>query len=291
MGQFEKLSSHNNEIGLWENGASRCIVKAYRGKPLTLKRIKYSAMHLLGMNVPIEYRPARCRREFERKCLRFWATRGFLVPEEVPHPAGHSERGVSLAMSFLDGITLDAYLRDETRSPQDKWDVLDTVFQDLRDRHLLAISDEDYRLIHFDSNMRNIIVTEDGPARVDFEMGRPRERIDRSAQREVKKLVLEIANALGEESLVELIARLYSHYGILEVINGMANAELDRRFPGVHRIRDARRKRRRPGLVTKLDLARAVRDKATQGNPPDVNPAHDPKSPKQNGKSTGDIHE
>ena len=253
-----QMDSRNNSVALLGKDTNRHVLKTYCAKPLTLKSLRYRMMAVMGFDIPIEYRSNEKRRCFERECLQLWREYGFLVPvvREIPEDSSGTE--ISLAMSFLEGPTLDALLRDPKASLDQKWDAVVAVIKGLRERHVLALYEEEYRLIHFDSNMRNIVMTKGGPACLDFEMGRVTEKINRSAAREVNKLFIEIANALGKEHLSRLVDELFAGYKIIHILRTIADAEIKRPFASTHRKRDARKKLQRPNLVTKVDLADAI---------------------------------
>jgi 2-polyprenyl-3-methyl-5-hydroxy-6-metoxy-1,4-benzoquinol methylase/tRNA A-37 threonylcarbamoyl transferase component Bud32 len=245
------------------NKRDRYVLKTYRDKPLTIKSLKYWMMAAMGFDIPVEYRSNEERRCFEQDCLLLWREKGFRVPDVYEITNGSSSTNIALAMSFLDGPTLDTILRDKEVSIGRKREAVSAVIEGLRERHVIALYEEEHRLIHFDSNMRNIVITEDGPAWLDFEMGRVTEKINRSAAREVNKLFIEIANALGKEHLPRLVSELFVDYGIIHILRTIADAEIKRPFGSIHRMRDAKKKLQRPDLVTKQDLADAIQKRLT----------------------------
>ncbi len=237
------------------------ILKRYRKRPSSIKAIKYQLLGIFGCEIPVEYQSAKQRLEFERATLKLWRDRGFRVPctkESVP-PAN----GTELLMSHVEGPTLEQFLKSREVDISEKWKAIDLVFTDLRARHCLALYEEDWRLIHFDSNVRNILLTKDGPARVDFEMGRRNEKIIRSAAREIQKLSLEIANILGRIHFTKLIDRIIRHYGITNIFRFISDSEFNRLFSWFHRRNDFLKKKKNSEIITKLDLAHAIRDAMT----------------------------
>ena len=234
------------------------ILKHYLPKRHGFGGLKYGLLKALGRQVPVEFWSPRERRDFEMECLQLWESKGFRVPAVLGH--GDAD-GPELKMEFLDGPTLNQYLRDDDVSMEDKLESIAAVFSEMRERHCLGIYEGDRHLVHFDSNTRNIILCSDGPARIDFEMGRFSEKVDRSFAREVKKLSLEIANHLGRENLETVADSLLRDYGIRHILRRMADEELDRSLAFLHKSRDESRKHKRPGLVTKLDVAHVLRQK------------------------------
>ena len=260
MSYMEVLSTRNNKVMLWRNCERSCVVKSYKNKRRSLTFVKYTLLAAIGREVPVEYRCAADRRTFEQQTLQFWRRHGFRAPAEVPVPNDIGGEGVVLAQESLAGPTLDALLNDPRVLLDDKWRTIVSVLGEMRERHSTALYMVEHRLIHYDSNMRNVILTQDGPARVDFEMGHLQEKIDTSAAREVQKLSLEIANSLGGQHLPALVEKLCANYGIRHVLRLTADKALRRPFAGHHFRRDTKRKALEPGLVTKCDLARAIQE-------------------------------
>src|SRR6185369_12650090 len=116
---------------------------------------------------PVEYRSPRQRRDFEREVYRRWRECGYAVPEvldEVDLGNLLLPGTVALALEYVDGPTLDARLRDSTQGLP---------------RHERCLKEHDYRLVHFDSNARNILLRGNAPVHIDFEMGRTSEPLTR----------------------------------------------------------------------------------------------------------------
>jgi 2-polyprenyl-3-methyl-5-hydroxy-6-metoxy-1,4-benzoquinol methylase/tRNA A-37 threonylcarbamoyl transferase component Bud32 len=259
--ETKSLDSRNNGLLLVGSGENRFILKSYRKKPFTLKSLKYLILRVTGFDIPIEYKSNKERMLFERQTLLLWREHGFMVPHlhDIPDGSPNHLNEVQMAISFLEGSTLDFALRDESLGDEKKWAIVESVLSEMRERHVHALYTEDHRLVHFDSNMRNIVITKNGPARIDFEMHRRTEKISHSVSREVKKLVLEIANSLGEKNLVQLVEALFLHYGIIHILRLMSDSELKRSFGIIHKWNDIRRKNKNRGIVTKVDLARAIK--------------------------------
>jgi hypothetical protein len=135
------------------------------------------------------------------------------------------------------------------------------VLRDMSLRHRLAIEEADFRLIHYDSNLGNILLEGGTPVHVDFEMGRPGEEIERSAARELRKFCIEVLNVLGVGCFDAFLGVLCDSYAGESVLRRLAEEEFSRPFSGVHLRRDRRRKARNPGLITKIDLAVRVAER------------------------------
>ncbi len=234
------------------------IIKHYLRKPLNAKMIKYRVLELFKKQIPIEYRSPGARRRFEAECLQLWRRRGFRVPAVMEVPARYSAREPVLALEFIPGERLDHFLAAESRSPEDKIAGLRMVFEEMSTRHCSAIFEEEHRLIHFDANIRNLILNGSEVVHLDFEMGRLGEEIDRSAAREVLKLSLQAAARLGPAQLESIAGLLVNAYGIMHVLQRIIKEVLQPRFRNLHLYRDRKRKEKHAGLLTKVDIARAI---------------------------------
>ncbi len=247
-----------------DSGHGGMCVKQYRPKPFDAKMIKYRLAAKMGKTIPVEYRCPAERRDFEEACLRLWQAKGYAVPAVKPVPVDFEQRGPCLGMEQISGERLDHYLTSPARGQTQRLAILKTVFDDMRKRHCLAIFENEHRLIHYDSNLRNVIIQDGRPVHIDFEMGHLEEDIDRSAAREVLKLSLAAANVLGREQVSAIATLLVADYGIIHVVKRIVKEILGAPLQAIHRLRDRRRKRRKPGLVTKYDLAEAI-DEALTG--------------------------
>jgi len=239
---------------------SDLLIKHYRAKPFNGKMVKYTILRWLGYEIPVEYQPAAFRREFEKACLELWHRRGFQVPRVLPLPEGSVVHHPALAMERVDGNRLDEFLADGRPSIEDKFAVLDTIFSEIRNRHCYAIFEDNHRLIHYDANLRNVIIKQGQPYYIDFEMGHLKEDIEKSAAREVKKITLQVLNAMGPGSTDKILRNLVSSYRIRRILHRLINEELSRPFIQLHLRRDAKRKKKKHNLITKIDLAKGLRE-------------------------------
>lgn len=233
------------------SSCGRQLTKEYGKKKMGLKGVKYALLRLLGRSVPVEYRSPQERLLFEGECLRQWRSRGFAAPEL------YTLRSPYLTMEYVDGCTLEQLLRDPATSLERKLEVLEQVFLEMRQRHCWAIYECRHELIHYDSNTRNILISNERVVHIDFEMGHLEEKIDRSAAREVKKLTLEAVEQIGVAHQEAVIDLLVSAYGIRHVLRRAADEELERSFMAWHRRRDRRRKKG----FSKLDLAESLKER------------------------------
>ena len=238
------------------------VRKRYARKDHGLRGLRYRLIGMLGGSVPVEQWSPAARRDFEADCLELWDSRGF----SVPVPAKRVDAVAELIMPRIEGPTLQQVLGDSSRDLQDKLEHVEQVFEEMRHRHCWAIYEGEHRLVHYDSNTRNIMFASRGVTRIDFEMGRLDEKIDRSAAREVKKVTIEIINQIGSGYADEIMNLLVRSYGIRHVLRRMADEELERLISFILVRNDRRRKASSPGLFTKLDLANALRKRDMVGN-------------------------
>ncbi len=254
-----QIIDSNRILHIDDTASGGVLIKQYLPKPLNAKMIKYRLVQQFGKSIPVEYQRPVARRDFEKTCLALWRERGFRVPAEMPVPAdvAHGE-APCLGIEHLPGERLDACLTHPDRDDTGLREILKTLFRDMRERHCLAIFENEHRLIHYDANVRNVIIQDGQPAHIDFEMGHLEEEIDRSAAREVLKLSLQTANLLGPVQVPAIAAILVADYGIIHILQRIVKEIHGAPFQSIHRFRDRRRKADRPALVTKYDLADAL---------------------------------
>jgi tRNA A-37 threonylcarbamoyl transferase component Bud32/SAM-dependent methyltransferase len=240
--------------------SGRMVVKQYHRKPFKGKMIKYTLLRRFGVDVPIEYLPPSQRLNFEHECLTLWRTKGFKVPEIRPVPEHLKPKAPHIGLAVVQGKRLDHLLADPSRSLDDKLALIGNIYEEMRQRHCVAIFEENHRLVHYDANLRNFIIVEDQPVHIDFEMGHLDEDIEKSAAREVKKFTLQVLNTLKAEYMDQVIQLLIRRYNIISIIRRMIDEELKRPFLSVHLSRDQKRKRKTPGLVTKIDMAAKLKE-------------------------------
>ena len=84
QGSFNS-GANSVEEGLYRGKPS--VEKRYLPKPKTLKWWKYLFLKYLGLEVPVEYRSAAERMNFERRTLNRWSKKGFAVPKVLSSTA------------------------------------------------------------------------------------------------------------------------------------------------------------------------------------------------------------
>lgn len=255
--QLAPLSSaqYSNLLLRTSAGGRDLVIKVYRPKPRTLKFCKYRALALFGLTIPVEYRTEVQRKHFEQMVYRLWQECGFLVPQLYKAPELSALVGVGtvhIILEYIPGPTLEVFLRDAARPAREKLEVLDKLFKESRQRHERCLKDQDYRLVHFDSNLRNIIVRDGTLVNFDFEMGRSNEPLIRSVAREIQKVTVEAANVLGRSFLDRIAATVSHEYRG----TGVTTSIVDDAFPRGRRLGADDNN---PGSrVTRFSLARAL---------------------------------
>ena len=262
---FNKTIKDSNLIATGRNSKDGAfVIKQYLPKPLNTKMIKYVVLSWFGVEVPIEYLSASKRRDFELDCLDLWQKKGFRVPEVVPLHEEVDVKAPYIVLKRIDGERFDEYLGNAERSTLEKLKIIGSVFDEMNARHCDAIFEDEHRLIHYDANLRNVIIVGERPVHIDFEMGHLGESIVKSAAREVKKLSLQILNMFGREAVEAVVGLLVSRYQINHILRRMIDEELNRPFQSYHLKRDQQRKKKAPRLITKVDLALKLREKTGQ---------------------------
>lgn len=240
---------------LGNDQTSGIIVKTYRRKPFNFKMVKYRLLSALGQEVPVEYRPPAQRRTFEYDCLAHWHAKGFSVPE-IREIDDHARvRLPAIGLAPVQGERLDHFLTNPGHSAADKLSAIAEIYREMYRRHCIAIFEQNHRLIHYDANLRNLIISQGKVVHIDFEMGHLNEDIDKSAAREVKKFSLQVLNIIDSKMTDRVLDLLLTHYNMRHVVLKLVDEELRRPFLTIHIKRDLKRKQEHPGLITKLDLA------------------------------------
>ena len=258
---FDKIQDSNLLTYIQDHRHGAVVVKQYKPKPFNGKMIKYTLLQMLGREIPVEYWSPAQRRDFEKACLDLWHAKGFKAPKMLPVPEGFDFTDPFLGLEPVEGERLDSLLRAPDRPPADKLAVIASVFAEMKARHCIAIFEQEHRLIHYDANVRNLIIAGQQLFHLDFEMGHLEESIDRSAAREVMKLSLQLLNILGSPMLDEVVESLIANYQIHHILRKMIEEVLDRPWQWYHLRRDRKRKKADTHVVTKVDLAIKLKQK------------------------------
>ena len=232
------------------------VVKYYPRKNRRFKGAKYRVLRALGGQVPVEYRTPAERCRYEADCLAVWAGHGFAVPRVLAAHTGEAGGRVRLCLSWCEGERLDAVLRDGQRSVAERLHLVAELLGKVGQRHRLAIRLRDHRLVQFDSNLGNTLVTAGGPVWIDFASGRSSEPVQRSCVRELTKLCVAMARCLGREHLDTVVTAMRDDYAVPEVLELGVRDSTRGVLQPLHRLRDRWRRKRRP--VTRVDLYEAL---------------------------------
>ncbi|WP_319408668.1 class I SAM-dependent methyltransferase [uncultured Desulfosarcina sp.] len=251
----EVIQDSNLVTHLNDSQTGEMVIKSYRRKPLTLKMVKYKLIGALGREVPVEYRSPLQRRAFEIDCLALWHERGFDVPERREIPAQMQPEAPAIGLAAIRGQRLDRFLVDPAINEAAKLSAIAKIYREMHRRHCEAIFEQNHRLIHYDANLRNLILYQEKAVHIDFEMGHLTEDIDKSAAREVKKFTLQVLNLIDGNRVDQVLDLLLAHYQIRHIVLRLINEELQAPFMTLHMKRDLKRKQQQRGLITKLDIA------------------------------------
>ena len=216
------------------------------------------------------------RRDCEEQSLRAWKEAGFPVPElfAVELPASPA-RGPFLAMSHVQGVTLQEILQDAGRPLVEKFALLEEILRSGLRRHQLACEQRQPRLIHPDPNTSNILCPDSGGfVFIDFETTGSGADLEESAAVELAKLCRWAARDLGVAHLPALMRQVVGIYrarpGLLRRLVARTH---DRPLQFFHRWQDSRRRRRNPRDVTKYQLADALAAELARAGSPGRGPA------------------
>jgi|GEM_PF-679662 len=194
------------------------------------------------------------RRGREKLLIEHWKHKGFKVPE-ICDMEIESAAEPYLVTKFIDGPSLRTYLSGA--QPGEQLEMLSRLFEQMSNRHHIAIETNDERLVQYDANSRNIICAQDGFYFVDFEaFNRKHLSVEESASIEAATLCRWIAGDIGVkflEEVVRIMARAYQRdIGLLKLIVARTTA---RPFQFYHRWKNARHKKKNPAAATKYDVA------------------------------------
>ena len=248
-------AQYSNDLFRTTAGGRDLVIKVYRPKPRTFKFYTHRALALLGRTIPVEYRTEAQRKSFEQTVYVRWRECGYAVPRhyEVPELSAQLGAGsVHIILEYIPGPTLEGFLREAGRSTSEKLEILDRLFRECRERHERSLREHDHRLVHFDSNLRNIIVRDSALVHVDFEMGRSNEPLMRSFAREILKAAVEAVNLLGCEFLDRVAGIISREYRGMGVTTSIIHDAAGRGKKSAESGKSA------ASRITRFDLARAL---------------------------------
>jgi tRNA A-37 threonylcarbamoyl transferase component Bud32 len=185
------------------NGAPH-ILKRHLPKPKTFHYYKYNALSAFGIEIPVEHDSVAARCDYEFSILRHWHALGYKVPRAVERVDSKS-----LLIEFIEGETMLSIMNDPARSEAYKLELIEKVMAETLKRSEGAT---DHRLVHFDSNLRNIILSADNLYHIDFESGRTSEPVSRSFAREVDKFCFEAIRTIGSDAGTKVVSMASSMF-------------------------------------------------------------------------------
>lgn len=184
------------------------FVKSYGPKTPLWRYYIRSLLDFIGVKQPVEYYNKQKRLEFEEQTLALWQTYHLNAPNVI------DRKNSELHLSVIEGKTLA-----EIFGVRIDLDIVSQLFDDLSHRHELAFKNDEPRLCHVDSNLRNIIYSNHHIFHVDFEMGREYEPVSRWAEREVSKLLVSVLQGLTSREREQVIELFFCHYKFRHVVN------------------------------------------------------------------------
>lgn len=184
------------------------FIKKYGYKKPFIKYKIRSFLDFVGFRQPVEYYNIIKRMNFEYKVLKLWSSHNLNVPKVL------KKQDNCLYLSKIDGITIDELLRE-------KFDltIIEKIFSDLEYRHSLSLKENEPLFCHVDSNLRNIMFSNDEIFSIDFEMGREYEPIEKWMEREISKLLVSLLsreNRKNRDLILNKFIEIYSHKKIIE---------------------------------------------------------------------------
>ncbi len=198
---LEKIPRSGNSLNYGWDGPEQVVVKQFVSTTKYFGAYKHRVRTLFGGQLPTRYWPPESRCSLERAGLEIWRKHGYAVPRLMPVPSEFPAR-TTLCLEYIPGPRLKDALRGEQSSEYIDL-VLQTLFEEMRRRHLHAMEISEPRLVHVDANIRNIIMSPRGPVRIDFEATHLDETIPQLATREVKKFCYSLLDCMCAEPRAE----------------------------------------------------------------------------------------
>lgn len=205
------MSTSHNLVKRFDN----YIIKSYGAKTPYIKYFFRMFIGFLGFNQPIEYGSAHCRKKFEEGVLNLWADYGLNVPDII------QVTDQELHMSIIKGRTFN-----DIFSKNIDFDLIDKLFREINERHVLACKYNEPLLCHIDANLRNLIYSDNKIFHIDFEMGREYEDVDMWSQREVTKLLISLSQATDKDTMQNILHRFLDTYTQVHIIENFINLKI-----------------------------------------------------------------
>jgi heptosyltransferase-3 len=201
---------------------SNVFIKKYKGKKPLWKYYIRSYLDIIGFRQPVEYYNKNKRLEFETNIIRLWNNNNLNTAKFIKTDNN------KLYISKILGQTIQQIsISNNNKIPQE---ILIKLFKDLSYRHNLAIKYNEPRLCHIDSNLNNIILSDNQIFHIDFEMGREYEKVDLWIEREVSKLLVSIIKGQNNNTITNILELFIQHYKFSYVIDSLISKKLNRKF-------------------------------------------------------------
>jgi len=199
------------------------------------------------------------RRDMEIARNRRWEDFGFRVPEilglqckEIAEP--------HVVMQYVPGTRLSEYLKDKRLDTHAKLKTLASIFLLNCSRHDMALANHDLLLLHTDPNTDNIILDGEDIWFIDFEHISEPQDVPTGVGKEVATFTRRVVNDLGIEHLNEVVQALLQAYQFnATILTKVEDLTLARPFQFIHRLKHGLRKKGDAELVTRYDIADAIR--------------------------------
>ena len=241
------------------------VLKVYYGSRGPASRVMKSLENVI-LAGQTSYMP-KTRLRNERECLDIWHNHGFRVfntYRDVEVRAPGCPPGGYMLFEYVSEPKLDAFLRDEVRSLEERFVVYRRFLNEWSRRHELAIAEREPRLVHENGDGKHVMILEKEFLWFDFEMiYRNRSKVARHVSHEIiqylwylmKNTPPEISNRLLQETADHYPEkkRLYEAYNYF-----FRHPNLFHRF-GRALERRYKAKARRP--TSKYGVAKQLRDK------------------------------
>jgi len=157
------------------------VLKVHARKKSRIQHSYRLFISVLGVEQPVEYDRSLNRAFYEAMSLLDYDYFGFNAPKLI------WLRGNTLCMTRLSGYSLESTDLNNN--------IISQLFSEMNERHFVASKNNAPRLIQLDSNFRNILISNDGISRLDFEMGRPYEPIPKLCTREISKTFVSLCKS------------------------------------------------------------------------------------------------
>lgn len=202
---------------------------------------------------------ALLRRSLELRKLNYWKDSGFNVPN-------YSEQSIEsltiphLLIEFISGVNLSDYLRDPCLEYTEKRSRLEQVYSDNARRHRIVLYQNDSMLVHTDPNTDNVLLLDDGHVTIDFEHPTKDKLALVAVAQELANFTRRALTDLGFEHVQDVVSMVKHCYQDQKtILNEVCEMTLGRNFQFYHRYKDNQKRAKKPGVVTRYDVADALR--------------------------------